>query len=175
MKEYLKQATEQDVPVIWEILQEAISKRKSEGSSQWQDGYPNLDVIASDIKKKAAYVLIAQDEIVGYVSLLVNGEPEYDNLIGGDWLTGGDYLVFHRVAIAKNHLGKGYAKKMMELIEAFAKELQVDSIKADTNHDNFPMLSIFKKRGYVYCGQVYFRNSPRNAYQKVVISEKIKE
>ena len=41
---------------IWEILQDAIRKRKEEGSLQWQDGYPNPEVIADDLKKQVGSI-----------------------------------------------------------------------------------------------------------------------
>ena len=36
----LRKATPADQAVIWEIVQHAILRRKNDGSSQWQDGYP---------------------------------------------------------------------------------------------------------------------------------------
>jgi len=45
-----------EIPPIWEILQQAILRRKAEGSSQWQDGYPNPEVIKKDIEKGSGYV-----------------------------------------------------------------------------------------------------------------------
>jgi hypothetical protein len=41
----------------------------------------------------------------------------------------------------------------------------------DTNFDNLPMLNIFEKLGYTYCGEVYFRGSARRAYEKVLDRE----
>ena len=41
----LRKANYEDTTRIWEILQQAIEKRKEEGSDQWQDGYPNMDVM----------------------------------------------------------------------------------------------------------------------------------
>lgn len=165
--ENFRKATLQDVSNIWGILQEAIAKRKDEGSTQWQDGYPNPSVIKKDIEKGVGFVLIEEKTILGYVAVLINDEPEYENL-EGKWLTNEDYVVFHRVAISKNHLGKGLAKKMMSFVESYALENKIYSIKADTNFDNAAMLSIFEKFGYKYCGEVYFRNTPRNAYEKVL-------
>jgi GNAT superfamily N-acetyltransferase len=156
-----------DVNAIWDILQQAIEKRKQEGSSQWQDGYPNSEVIKKDIEKEVAFVLIEQGEIAGYMAILINDEPEYNNLEGA-WITNSDYVVFHRVAISEQYLGKGLAKKMMQFVEDYALQNNIYSIKADTNHDNVAMLHIFKKLGYVHCGKVYFRNSPREAYEKVL-------
>ena len=56
----------------------------------------------------------------------------------------------------------------MEYIEDFALKNNIFSVKADTNYDNSAMLTIFEKTGYTFCGEVYFRGSPRKAYQKVL-------
>lgn len=156
-----------EVPRIWEILQQAIARRKADGSNQWQDGYPNPEVIKIDIEKGVGFVLLENDEIVGYTAVLINDEPEYSK-IEGKWLTEGNFVVFHRVAVADSHLGKGLAKEIFRQIENYAKENGIPSVKADTNFDNPAMLNIFEKMGYVYCGEVYFRGSPRRAYEKVV-------
>jgi ribosomal protein S18 acetylase RimI-like enzyme len=164
-----RKAIDADLPQIWEILQQAIQRRKKEGSNQWQDGYPNPDVIQNDLKNGYGFVLAQGDLILGYTAILINDEPEYDK-IEGKWITNDDFVVFHRVAISENQLGKGYAKKMMLSIEEFALAKNIYSIKADTNHDNEPMKSLFEKLGYIYCGQVYFRGSPRKAFEKVITS-----
>src|SRR5690554_5549502 len=101
MIKQFRKATSEDFSPIWTILQWAILKRKNEGSDQWQDGYPNPQVINEDISKGSGYVLEFDNEIVGYVAILTNDEPEYDNL-QGNWLSNGDFVVFHRVAIANN-------------------------------------------------------------------------
>jgi len=163
-----RKAETSDAPVIWDILKGAIERRKQDGSNQWQDGYPNPDVIKSDIEKSVGFVLAENETIVGYAAVLINDEPEYDNL-EGNWLTNGDFTVFHRVAISQDHLGKGLAKEMMRCIEEYTLSQGIKSIKADTNFDNPAMLNIFEKLGYSYCGKVYFRGSPRKAFEKVLV------
>jgi GNAT superfamily N-acetyltransferase len=152
---------------IWEILQHAILRRKADGSDQWQDGYPNPDVIQQDIDKGAGFVLAKGEEVVGYSALIINDEPAYQD-IEGKWLTQGDFVVVHRVAVSQEHVGKGFAKKILTAIEDFAVSKDIYSIKADTNFDNIAMMKTFEKLGYVYCGEVYFRGSPRKAYEKVL-------
>lgn len=167
MAHQLRRAFPSDASRIWEILQQAILKRKKEGSNQWQDGYPNPEVIKKDISKEIGYVLITNNEIIGYCAVDINNEPAYQK-IEGAWQTNGDFVVFHRVAIAKEYIGKGLASTMFKCIEHYALENTINSIKADTNFDNAPMLYLFKKLGYRYCGQVHIRNSPRRAYEKVL-------
>ncbi|QDO95087.1 GNAT family N-acetyltransferase [Formosa sediminum] len=156
-----------EVPIIWEILKHAIKRRKEDGSNQWQDGYPNPEVITNDIKKRVGFVLTINNHIVGYTAILINDEPEYNN-IKGSWLTNTDFVVFHRIAIANTHLNKGYAKLILKNIETYAIKNKIYSIKADTNFDNNGMLKLFETHNYIYCGEVYFRGSPRKAFEKVL-------
>ena len=162
-----RKAEAQDFSQIWGILQHAIQRRKEEGSNQWQDGYPNPEVVKYDLNNGHGFVLSVRDVVIGYTAVLINDEPEYAK-IEGKWITNDDFVVFHRVAISENQLGKGYAKQMMLSIEDYARSKGIYSVKADTNYDNGPMKNIFEKLGYVYCGKVYFSGSLRMAYEKVL-------
>ena len=154
-----------DISEIWIILQQAIKRRKNEGSDQWQDGYPNLEVVKNDIENNYGYVLTEAKIIIGYSAILINDEPEYIN-IDGKWLTNADFVVVHRIAISESHIGKGLSKIIIEFIEDLARKINIHSIKVDTNHDNFAMMKIFEKSGFTFCGIVHFRGSPRRAYEK---------
>jgi GNAT superfamily N-acetyltransferase len=167
MNYFFRKAITAEISTIWKILQQAIIRRNEDGSEQWQDGYPNLDVVKKDIEKGVGFVLTDGKDIIGYTAVLINDEPEYANL-NGKWLSNNDFVVFHRVALSGNHLGKGLAKKILEFIEEYALNNNIYSVKADTNFDNFAMLKIFEKLGYHNCGKVYFRGSEREAFEKVL-------
>ena len=153
--------------VIWDILNLAIKRRKEDGSNQWQDGYPNIEVIDNDIEKGEGFVLIDENNIIGYCAVIINNEPEYEK-IEGKWLTNSDFVVVHRIAITEQHLGKSLSKVILENVEEFAINNNIFSVKVDTNFDNFAMQKIFEKAGYIYCGEVNFRGSPRKAFEKVL-------
>lgn len=169
MQYSFRKATAEDLSQIWDILKEAIKRRKAEGSNQWQDGYPNPDVVRVDIEKGNGYVLTDDNIVIGYCAILINDEPEYVNL-RGKWLTEGDFVVYHRVAIAEKYLGQGLAQKMLKHVESYALENNIRSVKADTNFDNIGMLRIFEKLGYTYCGEVTFRGTPRKAFEKNLVT-----
>ncbi|MBK0368536.1 GNAT family N-acetyltransferase [Flavobacterium agrisoli] len=162
-----RKANLSEAAAIWTILQQAIIRRKNDGSQQWQDGYPNLEVVKKDIQKEAGYVLTENEVIIGYASIVFNDEPAYADLVG-KWLTNNEFVVLHRLAIAEGHLGKGLAKKILLFTEEIALQKNIFSIKVDTNFDNFAMLAIFEKLGYVYCGEVEFRGGKRKAFEKVL-------
>ncbi len=167
MNYHFRKATASEIPQIWTIIQQAIVRRKNDGSQQWQDGYPNENVIKQDITKGIGYVLIDYNIVAGYAAILFNDEPAYEQL-KGTWLTNGDFAVVHRVAISDDYLGKGLAQKIFLFTEDLAKGNNIFSIKVDTNFDNIPMLKILEKLGYTYCGEVTFRGSFRKAFEKTL-------
>ncbi len=167
MKYNFKQATESDAGEIWQILQQAIARRKADGSTQWQDGYPNPDVVKADIENLYGYVLTDGDNIAGYCAIMVNNEPAYEH-INGAWLTDADFVVYHRVAVSEAYLGKGVAKEMLLYIEEFAKSKNINSVKVDTNFDNAGMLALLHNFGYVHCGEVVMRGGIRMGFEKIL-------
>lgn len=162
----LRTATIDEVPHIWTILQQAIERRRLDGSEQWQNGYPNPQSIEQDLALGNAYVLVDNDEVLAYAAIIFDVEPAYEVL--DTWLTNGDYVVIHRVATSDAAKGKGLATKLFEMIEDLAISKGVLSIKVDTNFDNAPMLRIMDRLGYTYCGEVYFHGSARKAFEKVL-------
>jgi len=164
----LRKATFSESPVIWEILQQAIERRKQDGSEQWQNGYPNEQTVHDDIANGYAYVLVNNEEIVAYAAIIFGIEPAYKD-INGRWLTNGDYVAVHRVATSNAVKGKGVATYIFKQIEELCLEKKVYSIKVDTNFDNFPMLKILDRLSYTYCGEIFFSGAPRKAYEKVLV------
>lgn len=161
-------ATTKDTDIVWALLKEGIQKRKVEGSTQWQSGYPNLEVVHADIQKEIGYILKNENGIsVAYCALDNTGDPNYVN-IKGKWLTEGAYAVIHRLVVSQNHLGRGYAKALMLKLEALCVNNNIYSIKIDTHSDNQAMQKIIKDLGYIYCGEISVSDGPRMAFEKKI-------
>lgn len=165
---HFRKANTSDISVIWEIIQQSIERRRIDGSTQWQNGYPNLQTVESDVSKGFGHVLTVDNKIAVYVALIFNDEPAYSS-IEGAWLTTGEFVVVHRVAVSENFAGQGLAKKLFDYIEEYTKSENVLSIKVDTNYDNLAMLKILESKGYSYCGEVVLAGGVRKAYEKVLI------
>lgn len=164
----LRKAEIADSDVIWDILQQAIERRRKDGSTQWQQGYPNLNTVENDIEKGFGYVMTVDGEIAVYAALILNDEPAYNN-IDGAWLSKGEFVVVHRVAVDDKFAGQGMTKKLFDHIEDFTKSHGIQSIKVDTNFDNLAMLKILENKGYTYCGEVYLAGGMRKAFEKIII------
>jgi GNAT superfamily N-acetyltransferase len=164
----LRKAEIDDRDVIWGIIQQSIERRKQDGSTQWQNGYPNLGTVESDIEKGFGYVLTVDGEIAVYAALILNDEPAYST-IEGAWLSDGEFVVVHRVAVDGKFAGQGMVKKLFDHIEDFTRSHGIQSIKVDTNYDNIAMLKILESKGYSYCGEVLLAGGMRKAYEKIII------
>lgn len=165
---HFRKANATDIDIIWEIIQQSIERRRKDGSDQWQNGYPNLQTVESDVEKEFGYVITVDNEVAVFVALIFNDEPAYSS-IEGAWLTTGEFLVIHRIAVSEKFAGQGLVKKLFDYIEDFVKTHNVQSIKVDTNFDNLPMLKILESKGYSYCGEVVLAGGVRKAFEKVVI------
>lgn len=163
----LLKARESDLPVIWEILQDAIARRRAEGSDQWQNGYPNEQTARDDLAAGNAYVLVENEVVLAYAAIIFGNEPAYD-AIDGRWLTDGKYAVVHRLARSSKARNKGIATGLLKMAEDLCIREGVRSIRLDTNFDNAAMLKILDALDYSYCGEIFFQGAPRRAYEKVL-------
>ena len=166
----IRVATTNDIEVIWNLLQQGIEKRRVEGSNQWQDGYPNRDVVMNDVKYQYGIVVENESsEIIAYIAMIADIEPAYEEIIG-DWISPNSekYVVFHRLIVDQYKSIKGLATWILKEVEQLVLSKRIHSIKVDTNFDNVGMLRVFEKLGYQYCGKVYFRGSERLAFEKTI-------
>ncbi|NLM09416.1 MAG: GNAT family N-acetyltransferase [Clostridiaceae bacterium] len=160
-----------DLEGILEIIKQAQDYLKKMGINQWQNNYPNAEVITYDIEKKRGYVLVDGDVIVGTVSVSFDREKTYD-YIEGEWLSGIDYAVVHRIAVRSEHKGKGLASVILKNIEHICLQKGIHSIKIDTHEDNKSMQRLLQKNSFTYCGVIYLQDgSKRLAYEKLLNSK----
>lgn len=103
--------------------------------------------------------------VIAYGAAIFDGEPAYE-AIEGAWLTGCDYVVLHRLAVADGEKGRGVAAEFMHRVEAAARRRGVGSFRADTNFDNRYMLRLLERQGFAYCGKIRYESGERLAFEK---------
>ena len=147
-----------EVDAIMQVMEDAKKCLADAGSDQWQNGYPNADVIIDDIISGQAYVALEEGELLAYA------EEAYEAIYEGNWQAGeSEYLVFHRIAVAADVQGKGVAQTFLEgLIEGF----DYLDFRSDTHAENKVMQHIFEKLGFKQVGKVPV-DGERLAYQKL--------
>lgn len=162
----IRKADLNDQKVIWEILKNGIAKRRNEGSTQWQNGYPNPNVVHEDILKDRSFIIEKNREVIACAVIDFGGEEAYLSL--NNWQYNGVYATIHRIAIHPNYLGQGYGVTLLKTMEEFIKYQGIKAIRLDTNFDNYSTLSILKKLAYIERGNVYYGTEERIAFEKVI-------
>lgn len=167
-----RKAKEADLDAIMEIVDAAKAYFKNQGIPQWQDGYPNRESFLSDRKKGCSYVLEEGNGIVGTMAVIFDGEPDYDTIYEGSWLSEGQsYAAIHRVAVDAERKGKGFAGKMVEEVVKMCQERGICSIRNDTHRLNDSMQHMLVKNGFVRCGIIYLKNGEERIAFERMLSE----
>ena len=165
-------AQSNDHAAIMTLIAHARAAIAALGIDQWQDGYPEPEVIAADIEKGIGILFEVDGRIAGYMVALNDPEPIYDQL-KREWLQNdAPYLTVHRMAIDDGFRGTGLSMAMFAHAEALARSLNLKSVRADTHTGNRAMRGLLKKCGYTYCGDVIYDVSAgdpvRVAYEKIL-------
>ena len=149
-----------EVDAIMQVMEDAKKCLAKSGSDQWQNGYPNADIIIDDIISGQAYVALEEGEL----SVTKSPEEAYEAIYEGSWHgEESEYLVFHRIAVATDVQGQGVAQTFLEgLIEGF----DYLDFRSDTHVQNKAMQHIFEKLGFQQVGMVPV-DGERLAYQKL--------
>jgi GNAT superfamily N-acetyltransferase len=158
-----------DLPRMMEIVGQAQISIGKLGIDQWQNGYPSEEIIRNDIENGYSFVLTSDaGEVVAIASLIYNYEPTYDKIYDGAWLSEGEFIVVHRMAVAEEHKKKGIASHLLKEVEMQAITKNIPSFKIDTHEGNIPMRRTFESNGFVYCGRIFLRDgNPRVGYEKL--------
>lgn len=164
----LELASEKDIDICQQIIDEGKAFQKEEGFIQWTESYPNIDTIRNDIKTKKGYVVKVENNIAGYLCIDFTGEPAYAD-IEGEWHAKAPYAVIHRMAFSKEFRGIGLAKTAINLIEQLCLTQNINSIRVDTDFPNKRMQHILEKNGFKKCGTIIFQGSKKIAYDKILL------
>lgn len=164
----IRNAEQKDAARILEIIESAKLSLRGLGIDQWQNGYPNMESVLSDISSGIGRVLEENGKILATAAVYVGNEPTYDRIFDGKWLTDTrTYGIIHRIAVAPEGKNKGAASCMMDYCAKLSRDAGVSSLRCDTHFGNVIMQHTLEKNGYTRCGTIYLEDgSPRVAYEK---------
>lgn len=166
----IRSAKSADAARILEIIESAKLALHDLGIDQWQNGYPNAESIAGDIRTGIGHVLDENGTILATAAVYVGHEPTYDRIYDGRWLTENTvYGIIHRIAVAPEAKNKGAASKIMDYCAEISRAAGVTSLRCDTHPGNVIMQHTLEKNGYTRCGTIYLEDGDvRIGFEKVL-------
>lgn len=162
-----RKALESDILPATIILRQAAARMLAEGKKQWDNSYPDEIHVRADVDRGVGYVLESDGKVLAYGAVIFDGEPAYD-CIDGKWLSDGEYVVVHRLAVLQTSQRGGLAKRFFKSVERLALSNGVKSFRVDTNYDNIRMLNLLNSTGFTYCGEVKYEKGARKAFEKIL-------
>lgn len=164
-----RKAVESDIESIMNIIKKAQAYFKEQGIDQWQNNYPNFEIIRNDIANKNGFVLLKDGNVVGTVAVSFDGDKNYESIYDGEWLDNNEYAVIHRIAVEPDYKGLGLSSIIIKNIEELCLNKCVYSIRVDTHKDNLSMQKLLQKNGFKHCGIIYLEDkSERIAFEKLL-------
>ncbi|MGX4644511.1 GNAT family N-acetyltransferase [Holzapfeliella sp. JNUCC 80] len=151
---YLRKGNFSDIQDIMIIIDEAKKFLQNQGSTQWQDGHPNINQIRQDVDEGVGQVLIVNNQVAGYVALTTNREESYLSIKGGKWMSDDSYATIHRMAISSKFRGMHLSNYMMVSVISKGTDKNIYNFRVDTHPQNLIMQNILKSIGFQKRGQV---------------------
>lgn len=153
-QESIEKSELSDLAELFQIYLNGKSELERKGIFQWTIHYPTSENIADDLKNGFLYTLKKGKIIVGAISINQIQDEAYQSI---DWqFEDTKVLVIHRLVVNPRYQRQGFAKKLMDFAEHFAKENNYTSIRLDVYSQNKGAVQFYKNRQYEIRGDVNF-------------------
>ena len=153
-----------EVDYINNMFNTAKAKGRIDGTSDWDEDYPNREIIEEDIKNQDLYILEDQGKMIASISI-VEKEPEEINDLGWERVRS-CFLV--RLCVAPEYQGKGIGEQMMKSISIIAQEKGYKATHHLAAEVNKSANRLYKRMGYKNLGLIHAYDTDFIAYEKVL-------
>jgi GNAT superfamily N-acetyltransferase len=103
---------------ITEVVRACIHSMRQAGIFQWDEIYPNRELVEEDVREGALYVAQENGITLGAVCLNEKQDAAYH---GVKWYGTGPVLVVHRLCVDPVCQGQGIARRLMDFAEEYAR------------------------------------------------------
>lgn len=150
----IRKGKSSDIDNIITITKACADNMTDNGIYQWNEHYPNRKAFLNDVEQGELYVLNIENTLIGCITISTFMDEEYIPIA---WLTPNTNNIYiHRLAIHPKYQGKGFAQKLMDFAESFARENDFASIRLDTFSQNQKNQKFYEARNYKRLGNIYF-------------------
>ena len=145
---------EEDSEQILRLFHACRHDMNAQGIKQWDEVYPNHEVVEEDIANQSLFLAKDNEEIVGVITLDSQASEEYESV---DWrYLDGRMLVIHRLAVKPSCQGQGIASMLMNFAHDEGRRQQYRSVRLDVYSGNARAVRFYEKLGYETRGEVTF-------------------
>lgn len=134
----------------------AAADLKSRDIDQWDEHYPNWEILQGDIHKGEMFVGVdTAGQVVSAFVLNQEADEAYQN---GSWqYPEAVYRVAHRLCVDPRCQGSGIGRETMLQMEKLAAEYGAQTVRLDVFSQNLRAFHLYEKLGYQTVGFAVWR------------------
>ncbi|MDO5516131.1 MAG: GNAT family N-acetyltransferase [Clostridium sp.] len=141
----IKQASENDIRVIEDILSDAVRYLDKAGiPNQWNETSIKWDKLSKDYKIGDFYIAYENDIPAGCMALTDHDEKYWPETIKGQSL----YL--HKLVVKREFSGKGFSKELIDFAKKLTHESGAHTLRLDCNYYRDKLRSIYEGEGFSF-------------------------
>ena len=171
MEYRFRKAEMQDLEEVVSLYHAAIADMEDRRIYQWDEIYPNEEIIKEDINNSEMQLLTKEERIIACVVINEEQDEEYQ---GASWkYTEGMIAVIHRLCVHPNEQGCGVGKRILKLTEKLMKDRGYRNIRLDVFSENPYANRLYQSMDYRFVGNVHFRKGLFYLFEKKLLDQGI--
>jgi ribosomal protein S18 acetylase RimI-like enzyme len=147
--------------LILDLYTEVKEDGMRSGYCDWNDYYPNEEILDQDFQENGIFVLTENDKIIAAVSLMKTDDLDQEPL-GWKNLKS---CVPARLCVSVKHQNKGIAKQVMLELISHSKKEGFQAIRLLASVCNLPANKLYQGLGFTDKGKVSLYNKEFTAYE----------
>lgn len=153
-----------DIPELMALFQAATRSMDEQGIYQWDEIYPDRQILLEDIEQGIMEIGLLTDQIAVAFALEECAEGDYEE---ADWRYPAERIVvLHRLCVHPAFQGQGIARGAMDHLEQRVRERGISTIRLDAFSKNPTALKLYESRGYEKAGEIVYRKGLFYLYEK---------
>lgn len=139
----IKQASENNIPVIEEIMLDVVDFLDEIGQPQWERKNVTWQGLSRHFKTDDFYIAYIGGNPVGCMALI-----DYDPTFWVD-IQKGDSLFIHKLAVKRCGAKQGVSKKLIDYAKSQSIKLGINEVRLDTHQFREKVRAIYEREGFV--------------------------
>ncbi len=160
----IRKACLNDLDIVVQLFNNAIQNMNDNNIPQWDEMYPNKEILEEDILNQEMIVGVIGDEIVSAAVINEDYDEEYND---ARWnYPDASFIVIHRFCVNPTCQNQGIGTKTLRSVEEYVHNQEIQSIRLDAFSLNPKALHMYEKAGYVKTGEANWRKGLFYLYEK---------
>ncbi len=164
MEATFRKASKDEEAAIMSLYRKAAEKGKADGSSTWDDEYPNMEILAEDLRLERLYVLEEEGKLIAAITIEEGEDPEIESL---PW-TNRKSCFLVRLCVAPERQARGVGEKMMRSISERARNAGFESTHHLAATENVAANRLYVRMGYDNLGSVHLYDRDFTIYEMIL-------